>query len=337
MEHIVCLKNEARCALQELVRSCSMSSLVEKQTHQDSRETTHLSSAVCYIQGFIGADSAIPAESWRTSDQSLGVFRSGELMPYRKSWLSRATLGQWDAVDDEWKRPERAASDGRLAGLLIVISVSLVTYRYAAHPTVFQWLFPKLWAHAELRPLNSALWWNWVVTVCLAGPPWLYSRCVLHESLTELGFRWGLLSKHWRIYAAAILGLAPLVYLASTSPSFQQQYPIFKSSKSNWQHVLIWEFSYGCQFVATEFLFRGLLIVPLARKIGALSVAVAVIPYCLIHIGKPLPEAMGSIAAGLFLGTMALRSRSLLAGIVIHLMVAWSMDLLALWKSDAFG
>ena len=54
-----------------------------------------------------------------------------------------------------------------------------------------------------------------------------------------------------------------------------------------------------------------------------------VLPYTLIHHMKPFAESMGAIVTGTVLGTLALRTRSILGGVCIHVAVAWSMDLLA--------
>jgi membrane protease YdiL (CAAX protease family) len=55
-----------------------------------------------------------------------------------------------------------------------------------------------------------------------------------------------------------------------------------------------------------------------------------IVPYCMIHYGKPLPETLGAIVAGLVLGTLALRTRSIWGGVLIHIGVALTMDMLAL-------
>ena len=52
----------------------------------------------------------------------------------------------------------------------------------------------------------------------------------------------------------------------------------------------------------------------------------------MIHFAKPLPETLGSIVTAIALGTLALRTRSIYGGVVIHCAVAWSMDLFALWQ-----
>jgi membrane protease YdiL (CAAX protease family) len=65
-----------------------------------------------------------------------------------------------------------------------------------------------------------------------------------------------------------------------------------------------------------------------------LAIAVMVIPYTMIHFPKPWLEATGAIAFGFFLGLLALRSRSMIGGFAVHAIVALSMDLFALARTD---
>jgi membrane protease YdiL (CAAX protease family) len=60
------------------------------------------------------------------------------------------------------------------------------------------------------------------------------------------------------------------------------------------------------------------------------AIAVMIVPYCMIHYHKPLPEALGAIVGGVVLGWLALRTRSLWGGWLLHVAVALSMDVLAL-------
>jgi len=94
--------------------------------------------------------------------------------------------------------------------------------------------------------------------------------------------------------------------------------------------LLFWELSYGIYFLVLEFFFRGFMIFSLARYLGSFSIFVMTIPYVMVHFGKPFAETLGSIIAGIFLGTLALRTRSIFGGVFIHITIAWSMDILAL-------
>ena len=56
------------------------------------------------------------------------------------------------------------------------------------------------------------------------------------------------------------------------------------------------------------------------------------IPYCMIHFGKPMPEAIAAILAGIILGTLSLKSKNIWLGVLIHCSVALTMDLCSLWQ-----
>ena len=62
-----------------------------------------------------------------------------------------------------------------------------------------------------------------------------------------------------------------------------------------------------------------------------------VIPYVMIHFGKPYPETFAAIVAGVLLGWMALRSRSFLWGAALHWAVAITMDTLVIGREIGFG
>ena len=55
------------------------------------------------------------------------------------------------------------------------------------------------------------------------------------------------------------------------------------------------------------------------------------VPYVMIHFRKPLPETFGAFFAGIALGTLALRTRSIYGGVIIHVSIAWSMDFFVLF------
>jgi membrane protease YdiL (CAAX protease family) len=57
----------------------------------------------------------------------------------------------------------------------------------------------------------------------------------------------------------------------------------------------------------------------------------------MIHYGKPMPETFGAILAGLLLGTLAMRTRSIWGGVLIHIGVATTMDVMALAGCPAIG
>jgi membrane protease YdiL (CAAX protease family) len=95
---------------------------------------------------------------------------------------------------------------------------------------------------------------------------------------------------------------------------------------------MVWELLYAVQFLALEFFFRGFLVHSLRRRFAAYAVLVMTVPYCMIHFGKPMTETLGAIGAGVLLGFMSLKTRSIWMGAALHIAVAWSMDAAALWR-----
>ena len=72
---------------------------------------------------------------------------------------------------------------------------------------------------------------------------------------------------------------------------------------------------------------------------GSHAIYAMVVPYCMIHFGKPFMETLAAIFAGLVLGTLSMKTRSIWSGFLIHVSVAISMDLAALmatggWPSE---
>jgi membrane protease YdiL (CAAX protease family) len=55
-----------------------------------------------------------------------------------------------------------------------------------------------------------------------------------------------------------------------------------------------------------------------------------VVPYNMLHFGKPMPEALAAIVGGIVLGTLSLKTRSIWWGAALHISIALTMDVCAL-------
>lgn len=79
-----------------------------------------------------------------------------------------------------------------------------------------------------------------------------------------------------------------------------------------------------------EVCFRGILLFGMLPRLGApLAIAVSVLPYGLIHLEKPLEEALGSIPVGIALAAAAVWCRSIWYGLLLHLVGAVALTFLA--------
>jgi membrane protease YdiL (CAAX protease family) len=163
---------------------------------------------------------------------------------------------------------------------------------------------------------------------------------VFRERLADYGWKLrGAFADYW-VYLVMFAIVGPLVLIVSRDSHFQHTYPFLYLAPGEplWPDFWIWEGLYALQFLALEFFFRGFMLHGLRPRFGAYAIPVMTVPYCMIHLlAKPLPESLASIIAGLALGFMSLRTRSVLMGAAIHITVALSMDFASLWRQGYFG
>ncbi len=135
------------------------------------------------------------------------------------------------------------------------------------------------------------------------------------------------------LYLLMFAVMLPVVWYCSTTESFQSKYPFYRlrADEPLWPRFLVWELLYALQFVALEFFFRGFVLHGTKHRFGSMAIFVMMVPYCMIHFGKPMAENFGAIAAGVVLGFTSLKTRSIWLGAAIHIAVAWTMDALAVY------
>lgn len=212
--------------------------------------------------------------------------------------------------------------------ILVYTALGLLALEYFATIQFFGRQFPSLvYEHHGLYP---QLWWAFWTIVVYVPIPMLIIYFIFKEKPKDYGFLFKVKRKHLLIYIGMYLVVLPFVIYASTRADFQSVYPFYRGAyQASLLEFMAWEAAYILQFLALEFFFRGFLVIGLERYFGRLSVWVAIIPYCMIHFHKPVLEAAGAIIAGLILGEVARRTRSILGGVIVHAGVALTMDLLA--------
>ncbi|MDL5047121.1 CPBP family intramembrane metalloprotease [Oscillatoria amoena NRMC-F 0135] len=155
---------------------------------------------------------------------------------------------------------------------------------------------------------------------------------------TQLKHRYGLNAMRFdfRPYFLMLLLMVPLIAAASFLPDFQEQYPRYEANKAHlhigvaeWVTALVYELSYGLNFVSIEFFYRGFLVIGMMGVLGRGGVLAMASLYCFLHFGKPMGEAISSIFGGFILGTIAYQTRSIWGGVIVHVGIAWLMELAA--------
>ncbi len=141
------------------------------------------------------------------------------------------------------------------------------------------------------------------------------------------------LGEHLWIYQLAFGVVFVCVVAVSFTDEFATYYPFYDLANRSWLDFVLWEAMYIAQFFALEFFFRGYLLEQCRASLGSGAIFASCVPYVMIHFGKPMPETVGALLAGIFLGTLAMKTRSIWLGFAIHVSVALSMDVAALLQT----
>lgn len=184
--------------------------------------------------------------------------------------------------------------------------------------------------HDEYGRLFQLAYWSGTTCLGYFVIPALVVVLVFRQRLAEYGLGIPRDSAKFGISLVLYLAILPLVVGVAFTEGFQNTYPFYDHAGRSAYDFLVWQLIYGAQFFALEFFFRGFLIHGLKHRFGVYSILVSTVPYVMIHFGKPLPETIGAIVAGIVLGAMSYHFRSIWHGVFLHIAVAVSMDAFAL-------
>lgn len=261
--------------------------------------------------------------------------------------LARVFRGTWRAIDEEALAERKKAGDEVdlrpvVALVLCAVTLSLQEYwggRYSYDEYLRPWLVARVapGSRAALYlDLGVYAWWALCRVLGDCALPIVTWKVVFpRDSILDLGLRVRSSGEHLRLYGIAVAIVLPCLLVASRMPDFGAYYPFYPQAKRSVLDLLLWELCYFAQFFSLELLFRGVLLGALRRSMGHAAIFVMAVPYCMIHYGKPYLEVLGAILAAIVLGSLAMRTRSIYAGFLVHVTVALSMDLLALQHRHA--
>lgn len=210
--------------------------------------------------------------------------------------------------------------------MLLLFSAALYSFReswYGAH-----FGFAETTPAWQLRAVE-----NLVEGFILMGPLLLFYAIFEKQShfygLNPKGFS----PKPYLIMLAMMV--IPVTW-AAFQTDFLQQYPkafqgtgLSELNMGNWKSWVIFETCYGLDFVSIEFFFRGFLIMAFSTAMGKQAILPMAAWYMMIHMGKPLAETISSFFGGVLLGLLAFETKNIYGGILVHLGIAWLMEVMA--------
>lgn len=265
------------------------------------------------------------------------------------------TLNYLLGIESEMIKGLDSRFDQWFSLFLVYCSAFVVPYLFAvvfrkqlidATPTFWMLLFiaPVLFALkvSIANPLENIIngVWGSYLTIVTTLPfkllVVLIPLIVLYRILPVQQNFWGVTFKNvrWRPYFFMLALMIPLIIFASTQPDFLNAYPrlrqaafIVPYTENPLWYQLLYEISYGIDFITIELFFRGFLVFAFIRYAGPSAILPMATFYCSIHFGKPLLECISSFFGGLILGMIAHKTQSILGGLAVHLGIAWMMEL----------
>jgi membrane protease YdiL (CAAX protease family) len=236
----------------------------------------------------------------------------------------------------------------RVFAVLGCVSVSLLFMHYAKFSDNLQNLLQLIagWQGLQLNHYEEKLaqsgvwelcgyvWWTSVQVIGYVLLPALLICYGFKARVRDFGWQFNQTFQHWRGYLLLLSPILVFIYLVSLGEDFVNHYPFYSLANRSWFDLLAWEFLYLTQFICLEFFFRGFFLNALRPALGANAIWVMCVPYLMIHFPKLWLEATGAILFGLFLGILALRSRSIWGGVLVHAGVAVTMDIAAILRKN---
>jgi hypothetical protein len=145
--------------------------------------------------------------------------------------------------------------------------------------------------------------------------PLLVIVLVLRKNPLEFGLRWGS-PRVWGYYTIVIcLVGAAILYAFSGNSSLRSYY------QHGDFHFLYYSLTTCLSLAASEFMYRGFLLFGLKAKFKEGSILLQMVPFALLHLGKPELETLSTIITGILFGFVAYRGKSYWPAFIIPLFI----------------
>ena len=178
---------------------------------------------------------------------------------------------------------------------------------------------------------------NWSLSLFVDVLPLLMVYRIFESERPRTYYWLSLQKTDLRPYFQLLLVAIVIIGIGSFFSDIKAYYPRYQHSGGDrfadahglpvWVSVLIYELCYGSDFVAVELFFRGFLIHAFVKMLGGYAVFPMVATYAFLHFGKPLTETVSSVFGGYILGVVSYKTNNVWGGIIIHMGVAWSMEI----------
>lgn len=120
----------------------------------------------------------------------------------------------------------------------------------------------------------------------------------------------------WGFHTAVFMAAAvPILYVASLLAPLENYYTFTEFNLTGYS------LKTAAYMLGWEFIFRGFLLFGLKEKFKEGSILIQMIPFALLHLGKPDIETISTIFTGTYLGYVCYRGESYWPAFIMHLFI----------------
>jgi len=225
--------------------------------------------------------------------------------------------------------------------LIIFLSVAVlqtVSWYYASRGFFRTNIFPEnsLYEHIYLV---EYLYWFFADFITLGILPLLIILFLLKEKPRNYGIQFGDYKRGFLYSGIFLAVMAVILWFVSSQSEFALVYPHYLYARNNWNIFLIYEIGMLIYMAGWEFIWRGFTLFGLIEKFGYYAILIQMIPFVILHNGKPPLETFSSILGGLALGILAYKTRSVLYCIIIHFGIMFTIDFISVlrYRTSDYG
>ncbi len=221
-----------------------------------------------------------------------------------------------DLLKDYLRKVNELRSPPLPVGIFLFATFLLVAHRDTKLSSLIEPHFLKIAGVLHIAP-------NFLyVFFCLFILPIMF-LLVIRENPRDYGLSFGNVRLAVPVLVLLLVGFTVLGLFVASLNSFKQFYISSLNKPSDYVFLFLSYFTYMWGW---EFINRGFLLFGLRKYVGVYSVYIQLIPFVILHLGKPPFELYGSIIFGLFFGFYAYVVDSFIYCAILHAYFAFIIN-----------
>jgi membrane protease YdiL (CAAX protease family) len=148
---------------------------------------------------------------------------------------------------------------------------------------------------------------------------------VLRRNPLDFGLRPG----HYKIWGFHLLAALPIIFgivcLLTAGEDVQRYYQARNFNPADYM------VDAAIRLFAWEFLFRGFMLFGLKDRMKEAAILVQMIPFALLHLGKPETETISCIVSGIYFGYVCYRGGAFWPAFILHVFINYSIKFLSIY------